>query len=154
MKGITVMKVVLLKTVPGQGKEGQVINVSDGYARNYLFPKKLAAEADAQVMNDLKNKEAARLHKIELEKAAAKQCAEKLASVTVKITAKGGADGRFYGSVTAKEIAEALEKQHGITVDKRKMQLNDPIKAFGTYHIECKLYTEITGKLTVTVTEQ
>ncbi len=148
------MKVILLKNVPGQGKEGDVVNVSDGYARNYLFPKKLAAEAGAQVMNDLKNKEAARLHKIELEKAAAKECADKLSAVTVKIFAKAGADGRFYGSVTAKEIAECLEKQHGITVDKRKMQLSDPIKAFGTYHIECKLYTEISGKLTVVVTEQ
>ncbi|MBR6534092.1 MAG: 50S ribosomal protein L9, partial [Clostridia bacterium] len=117
-------------------------------------PKKLAAEAGAQVMNDLKNKENARLHKIELEKAAAKECADKLSAVTVKIFAKAGSDGRFYGSVTAKEIAECLEKQHGITVDKRKMQLSDPIKAFGTYHIECKLYTEITGKLTVVVTEQ
>lgn len=148
------MKVILLKNVPGQGKEGEVVNVSDGYARNYLFPKKLAAEAGAQVMNDLKNKENARLHKIELEKAAAKECADKLSAVTVKIFAKAGSDGRFYGSVTAKEIAECLEKQHGITVDKRKMQLSDPIKAFGTYHIECKLYTEISGKLTVVVTEQ
>lgn len=148
------MKVILLKNVPGQGKEGDVVNVSDGYARNYLFPKKLAAEAGAQVMNDLKNKEAARLHKIELEKAAARECADKLSKVTVKITAKAGADGRFYGSVTAKDIAECLEKQHGISVDKRKLQLNDSIKAFGTYHIECKLYTEISGKLTVVVTEQ
>ena len=148
------MKVILLKNVPGQGKEGDVINVSDGYARNFLFPRKLAAEAGAQVMNDLKNKEAARLHKIEVEKAAAKECAEKLSGTTVKIFAKAGADGRFYGSVTTKDISEALEKQHGISVDKRKMQLSESIKSFGTYQVECKLYTEISGKLTVVVTEQ
>ena len=145
------MKVILLKNVPGQGKEGEVINVSDGYARNFLFPKKLAAEAGAQVMNDLKNKEAARLHKIEVEKAAAKECAEKLSTTTVKIFAKAGADGRFYGSVTTKDISEALEKQHKIAVDKKKIQLGNPIKMTGEMSVAIKLYPEVSANLKVVV---
>ncbi len=147
------MKVVLLQDVKGQGKKGDLINVSDGYARNFLFPKKLAAVADAQVLNELKGKEDARLHKIEVEKQTAKETAEKLAAVSVKVTAGAGTDGKIYGSVTAKDIAEALAKQHNITIDKRKLQINDPIKSFGTHIIDIKLYTDIVGKVTVVVTE-
>ena len=148
------MKVILTQDVKSQGKKGQLINVSDGYARNFLLPKGLAIEADASAMNDLKNKEAARLHKIEVEKAAAKECAEKLSVTTVKIFAKAGADGRFYGAVTSKDIAEALKAQFAIEVDKRKILLDAPIKAFGTYKIEIKLYADISGKLNVKVTEK
>ncbi|MBO5047480.1 MAG: 50S ribosomal protein L9 [Clostridia bacterium] len=148
------MKVVLLSDVKGQGKKGQVVNVSDGYARNFLFPKNLATPADNQIMNELKGKEEARLRQIELEKQAARDTAEKLKNVTVKIKAQAGADGRIYGSVTSKEIAEQLAAQHKITIDKRKISLADPIKAFGTYLPEVKLYPEITGKITVVVSDK
>ena len=147
------MKVVLLADVKSQGKKGQVINVSDGYAHNFLFPKKLAVPADNQVLTEMKGKEDARLHNIELEKKAAQDIAEKLKIVTVKIKGQGGADGRTYGSVTAKDVAEALEKQHGIKVDRRKITLEFPIRAFGVYILEVKLYTDIVGKITVAVTE-
>ena len=148
------MKVVLLADVKGQGKKGQVVNVSDGYARNFLFPKNLATPADNQIMNELKGKEEARLRQIELEKQAARDTAEKLKNVTVKIKAQAGADGRIYGSVTSKEIAEQRAAQHKITIDKRKISLADPIKAFGTYLPEVKLYPEITGKITVVVSDK
>ncbi|MGN1409629.1 MAG: 50S ribosomal protein L9 [Eubacteriales bacterium] len=147
------MKVVLLQDVKGQGKKDDLINVSDGYARNFLFPKKLAVEADAKILNDIKNKEAAKLRKIELEKQAARETAEKFSGILVKIKVKEGAagDNRFYGSVTTKDIAEALAAQHGIEVDKRKIVLDEPIKAYGTYSVDVKLYPEISGKLNVLV---
>ncbi len=148
------MKVVLLSDVKGQGKKGQVVNVSDGYARNFLFPKNLATPADNKIMNELKGKEEAKLRQIELEKQAARDTAEKLKTVSVKIKADAGADGRMYGSVTAKEIAEQLLAQHKITIDKRKIVLNDPIKTFGTYMPEVKLYPEIVGKITVVVSDK
>ncbi len=147
------MKVVLLQDVKAQGKKGEVINVSDGYARNFLFPKGLAAEADAKVMNELKSKEEARLHKIEEEKAAARAVAAELTGVVVKLKSTAGADGRLYGSITAKDIAEALQKNHGITVDKRKIDMDGPIRAFGTYTLDVKLYTEIGGKINVVVSD-
>lgn len=148
------MKVVLLQDVKGQGKKDQIIEVSDGYARNFLFPKKLAAVADAKVLNDIKNKEAAKQRKIELEKQAARETAEKLSGIMVKIKVKEGAagDGKFYGSVTTKDIAEALSEQHGIEIDKRKIVLDDAIKAYGTYTVDVKLYPEISGKINVLVT--
>jgi large subunit ribosomal protein L9 len=148
------MKVILTQDVKGQGKKGQAINVSDGYARNFLLPKGLAVVADASAMNDLKNKEASRLHKIEVEKAAAKEIAAKLESVSVKISATAGADGRLYGSVTSKEIAQTLEDQHKITIDKRKIDMPDPIKAFGSYSVSVKLYTDIVGKINVVITDK
>ncbi len=147
------MKVILTQDVKSQGKKGQLINVSDGYARNFLFPKGLAIEADAGAMNDLKNKESARLHKIELEKQAARETASKLESVSVKLQSKAGVDGRLYGSVTSLEIAEQLEKQHGIKVDKRKIQLNEPLKTFGVHSVPVKLYTEIIGKINVVISD-
>jgi len=147
------MKVVLLQDVKGQGKKDDVINVSDGYARNFLFPKKLAAEADAKVMNEIKNKEASRLHKIELEKQAARDTAAALQKVVVKIKIQAGTDGRVYGSVTSKDIAEQLAAQHKIDVDKRKIVLDAPIKSYGTYAIDVKLYPEIAGKINVVVCE-
>ena len=148
------MKVVFLADVKGQGKKDQIKEVSDGYARNFLLPKKLAVPADAKMMNEIKNKEASKQHKIDTEKAAAKELSEKLQKITVKITAQAGGDGRLYGSVTSKDIAEALEKQFGITVDRRKMSLDDPIKAFGLYSIDVKLYSEISGKINVSVSDK
>ena len=147
------MKVILLENIKGKGKKDQIINVSDGYARNYLFPNKLAVLADAKATNELKGKEQSKLFKIEEERKAAKAISDKLSSVTIKIKAASGADGRFYGAVTAKDIAEALEREHSIFVDKRKMNLTDSIKAYGTYSVEVKLYAEITGKFTVVVHE-
>ena len=148
------MKLILTQDVKGQGKKDQVIDVSDGYARNFLIPKGLAIPADAKSMNEVKSREDSRLHKIETEKAAAKETAEKLEKVTVKIVGQAGTDGRLYGSVTAKDIAEALEKQHGIVIDRRKLTLSENIKTFGTYNAEVKLYTEITGKVKVVVSDK
>lgn len=145
------MKVVLLQDVKGQGKKDQIIDVSDGYARNFLFPKKLAAVADAKVLNDIKNKEAAKARKIELEKQAARDTAAKFEGIIVKIKVREGADGRLYGSVTTKDIAEALAEQFGIEIDKRKIVLDEQIKAYGTYTLDVKLYPEISGKLNVLV---
>lgn len=148
------MKVVLLADVKGQGKKGQVVNVSDGYARNFLFPKNLAVLADNKVLNEIKGKEEAKLRQAELEKQAARDTAEKLKTVSVRIKAQAGSDGRIYGTVTSKEIAEQLKAQCGIEIDRRKITLVDPIKAFGTYMPEVKLYPEITGKITVVVTDK
>lgn len=148
------MKVILTQDVKGQGKKDQMVNVSDGYARNYLLPKGLAIPADAKSINEMKAKEASAQHKIEVEKQAARDTAAKLATVTVKLKADAGTDGRLYGAVTAKDIAEGLEKQSGIAVDKRKIVLSDPIKAFGTYQLDVKLYPEIVGKITVVVSDK
>ena len=131
------MKVLLLQDVKGQGKKDQIVNVSDGYARNFLFPKKLAVVADKKAMNEAQGREDARLHKIETERAAAKDT-----------------DGRLYGSVTSSEIADELKKQCGIEVDRRKIQLDGPIKAFGSYTVDIKLYPEIVGKINLVVTEK
>ena len=145
------MKVVLLADVKGQGKKDEIINVSDGYARNFLFPRKLAVEADAKVLNEIKGREESLKHKIEVETAEAKALAAKLDSTLLKITASSGADGRLYGSITAKDIADALTKNHGITVDKRKIQLSEAIRAYGKYDLDVKLYTDVVGKLHVLV---
>ena len=147
------MKVLLLADVKGKGKKDQIINVSDGYARNFLFPKKLAVEADAKAMADAKNKEDARLFKIEQDKAAAREMAAKLQAVTVKIKASAGADGRLYGSITTSDVAEELKKQHGLEVDRRKIVSDGAIKAFGSYTLDVKLYPEIQGKINLVVCE-
>ena len=145
------MKVILLCDVKGQGKKDQIIEVSDGYARNFLLPKKLAIIADAKAVNEAKNKEAANLHKIEVAKKEANDIADKLSKITVKILAGGGTE-RLYGTITSKDVAEALAKDHGIVIDKKKMVMNDNIKTFGTYKIGVKLYgAEITGTITVQV---
>lgn len=147
------MKVVLIADVKGLGKKDEVKEVSDGYARNFLFKKKLAIEADSKALNEIKNKEASRQHKIEVEKAQANELAAKLKETTVKIVAQAGADGKLYGSVTSKDVAEKLEKDHGIVIDKRKLTLSEPIKAYGTYTADVKLYADIAGKVTIKVTE-
>ncbi len=145
------MKVMLLQDVKGKGKKDQIINVSDGYARNFLFPKKLAIEADAKALADAKNKEDAKNFKIEQERSHAREIAEKLQGVTVKIKATAGADGRLYGSITTADVADALKEQAGIEIDKRKIQQNGAIKAFGSYTLDVKLYTEIVGKINLVV---
>ena len=148
------MKVILTQDVKGQGKKDQIIDVSDGYARNFLLPKKLAVPADAKVINDIKSKQSSAKHREDVEKENARALAKKLGETTVIVTAEAGSDGRFYGAVTSKDIAEALKAQFAIEVDKRKILLDAPIKAFGTYKIEIKLYAEISGKLNVKVTEK
>ena len=148
------MKVVLLKDVKGQGKKDQMITVSDGYARNFLIPRGLAAESDAKLMNDIKNREAAEAHRIAEETAAAKEAAEKLESVNVIIRSGAGADGRLYGSVTAMDVAAALKEQAGVEVDKRKIVIPEPIKAHGKYQLEVKLYAGVTGTVNLLVCEK
>ncbi len=146
------MKVILKQDVKGQGKKGELVNVSDGYARNFLFPRGLAMEADAQAMNELRNKEEAAKHREEMEKKAAQETEALLKGKTLKLSARAGQNGKLFGSVTTKEVAEELEKQFHVTVEKRKISMAD-IKAFGSYEAEIKLSHGITAKLTVMVTE-
>ena len=147
------MKVILQQDVRGQGKKGQLIEVSNGYARNFLFPKKLAVEATADNINAMKLKEKARLAQIEKEKEEAAETAKKLEGCTVKILAKAGTGGKLFGSVTTKEISEALQQQCGINIEKNKL-VHDPIKSFGTFEVKCKLGYDISGTLKVVVGEQ
>lgn len=147
------MKVILLANVKGLGKKDEMVEASDGYARNYLIPKKLAVIADSKAQNELKGKESARQFKIDEETRAAKEIAARLEGTVVKIRSAAGGDGRLYGAVTTKDIAEALERDFKITVDKRKIELADNIKNFGTYSVSVKLYTDIVGKFTVVVHE-
>ena len=146
------MKVVLKKDVKGLGKKGELVNTSDGYARNFLFPKGLAVEANAQSMTELKNREQAQKYKIETETAAAKKAAAEIQGKTIKIKAKAGQNGKLFGSVTSKEIAEKLKEEFKLDVDKRKVAVED-IKQFGTYEFEVKLYHGISAKLFVSVGE-
>lgn len=146
------MKVILKADVKNLGKKGELVNTSDGYARNFLFPKGLAVEANATAMNDFNNKESAKkFHKAE-EIKAAKEDAAKLDGKTVKVTAKAGANGKLFGSVTGKDISLAVKAQLGIDVDKRKISVAD-IKQFGTYKAELKIYQGISAKISVQVTE-
>ena len=147
------MKVILKQDVRAQGKKGDLINVSDGYATNYLLPRGLAVIADAKALNDIKNKEAARMHRLEEEKTAAKKIAEKLTSLLPKLTAQAGADGKLYGSVTTADLSDALREQYGVEIDKRKIILDEPVKSFGNHTASAKLFPEITGKINFIVTE-
>ncbi|MBQ4208732.1 MAG: 50S ribosomal protein L9 [Clostridia bacterium] len=146
------MKVILKQDVKGLGKKGQLVNASDGYARNFLFPKGLAAEANAQAMSELKNKEDAERYRIKTETAAAKAAAEKMEGKTIRISAKAGQNGKLFGSVTAKEIAETLKTVFDVNVDKRKITVEE-IKQFGTYEFEVKLYPGVSTQLYVMVGE-
>ena len=146
------MKVILKQDVKGQGKKGELVNVSDGYARNFLFPRGLAVEADAQAMNDLKNREEAAKYRDDREKKSAQAAAGLLTGKTLKLTAKAGQGGRLFGSVTTKEVAEELKKQFGLDIEKRKIAMAD-IKAYGSYEAEIKFSHGITAKLTVIVSE-
>ena len=148
------MKVVLLQDVKGQGKKGELVNVSDGYARNFLFPRKLAEEATTDTLNAIKLRDEAAKRRLELERAAAKELAGKLEGMPVKLFLKAGAGGKLFGSVTAKEIAEGLKKQYNVEIDHRKIVLDAAIKTFGTFETKVKLMPEIAGKLFVIVAEQ
>ena len=146
------MKFFLKQDVKGLGKKGELVNTSDGYARNFLFPKGLASEANAQAMSEFKNKQQAEKYRIDTETAAAKAAAEKLSGQTIRISAKAGQNGKLFGSVTSKEIAEKVREVFGIDADKRKIAVDD-IKQFGTYEFEIKLYQGISAKLYVMVGE-
>ena len=146
------MKVILLQDVKGKGKKGQMLEVSDGYARNFMLPKKLAIEATADAINTMKMNDKATQERIAREKAAALETANKLRGMTLTVTAKGGGQGRLFGAVTNAEIAVALEKQ-GVKLDKRKIVLNENIKNVGTYTATCKLGYEINAPLTVKIEE-
>ena len=148
------MKVILLQDVKAQGKKGEMIQVSDGYARNFLFPKKLAVEATADALNAKKNADAAAARRIELDKADARETQKKLETIKVVIRAKAGTGGRLFGSVTTKEISDALKAQFGLDIPKGKLQLADPIKSFGTFQAKARLYTDISGTVTVQVIEE
>ena len=145
------MKVILLCDVKGQGKKDQIVDVSDGYARNFLFPQKKAVPADAKATNELKNKEESKQFKINEDRKAAQALADKIKTVTVEITMGHGQDGRLYGSVTSKDIAEALSKLVGTEIDKRKIVLKETIKAYGSFDVEIKLLQDISAKFIVKV---
>ena len=147
------MKVILMQDVKGHGKKGQLVDASDGYARNFLIPKKLAVEANNQNLSELKNAETKKRIQEEKELAAAKETAAKLEGCVVKIVRTRGADEKLYGSVATKDIAEALQEQHGIEIDKRKIVLNDAIKAYGSYTVAVKLHTAVSGKINLIVTK-
>ena len=148
------MKVILQEDIKGKGKAGQLVEVSDGYARNYLIPRKLAVEATSENMAAMKHQEKARLKKLEADKAVALETASKLESLVVKITARaGGASGKLFGAVTSKEISEELLAQHGVEIEKNKIVQEEAIKSFGSYEIKCKLGFEITGVVHVLVIE-
>ena len=148
-----VMKVMLLQDVKGTGKKGELVNVSDGYARNFLFPRNLARVADAQALNEFKNAEQSKQYKIEQQTKEAQATADKLKDVTLELKAKAGQGGRLFGSVTSKEIAAEIKKQYNFSIDKRKISLDCDIKAFGVYNCEIKLFGGVVAKLKVSVTE-
>ena len=147
------MKVILLQDVKGQGKQGHLIEASDGYARNFLLPRKLAVTATAENTKTLKMQEKAKKAQEAANKAAAEATAQRLKEITVKVVAKGGNGGRLFGAVTSKEIADALQAQHGITIPKTKIVQDEPIKTFGGYELKVKLGYEVTGMLKVVVAE-
>ena len=147
------MKVILLQDVKGKGKKGQLLEISDGYARNFLLPRKLAVEATADAVNTKNMNDKAAAEKAARECAEALEISRQLRELTLTVTAKGGGAGRLFGSVTNQEIADALKEKSGITIDKRKIVISDPIKSIGTYTVQCKLGYEITAPLTVKIQE-
>lgn len=146
------MKVILNQDVKDLGKKGELVNVSDGYAKNFLIPRKIAVIADNTAMNELKNREASKAHHLAVEKAEAQAAADKLNGKSVKVQAKAGANGRLFGSVTSKEIAEKIKEQYSVEIDKRKI-VSEDIRNFGTYECTLKIYTGITAKIFVVVGE-
>ena len=148
------MKVILQQDVRGQGKKGQMIEVAEGYARNYLLPRKLAVPATADAMNTIRLQEKAKKAEEARLKAEAQAMAEKLKGVVVKLTAKAGANGKLFGAVTSKEVSDALQSQHGIELAKNKIVMEEPIKSYGSYELKAKLGFEISGTVYVVVAEE
>ena len=145
------MKVILLSDIKGVGKKDQVIEASDGYARNFLFPKKLAVEANSTNMNNLKAKQESNQYRKDVEKQEAQKIAEKLKGIMLKVRVKAGENGKIFGGVSSKEIAENLESQHKIKIDKKKIELKESIKALGVYNVQVKLFEGVIGKIKVDV---
>ncbi|MBO5955275.1 MAG: 50S ribosomal protein L9 [Clostridia bacterium] len=148
------MKVILTKDVKGQGKKGDLIDVSDGYARNFLLPKGVAIEASKQAINDLEGKRGAEAYHKNVEEEKARNIAERMKEITITLQAKAGAGGKLFGSITSKDVAEALKKQFNIDIDKRKFELKDGIKTCGETEVSVRLYPQIVGKFKVNVIEQ
>ncbi len=148
------MKVILQQDVRGQGKKGQMIEVAEGYARNFLLPRKLAVPATADAMNTMRLQEKAKRAEEARQKAEAQAMAEKLKGVVVKLTAKAGANGKLFGAVTSKEVSDALQSQHGIELAKNKIVMEEPIKSYGSYELKAKLGFEISGTVYVVVAEE
>lgn len=148
------MKVILKADVRGKGKKGQMIEVAEGYARNFLLPKGLAVLATADAMNTMRLQEKAKAKADAEAKAAATEIAEKLKGLQVKVASKGGEGGKLFGAVTGREIAAALKEQHGVVIDSKKLVLDEPIKSFGSYQVKAKLGFEISGTVYVIVTEE
>ena len=146
------MKVILTQDVKSLGKKGELVNASDGYARNFLFPRKLAVEANAQAMNELKNRESAEKYRLETELKNAKEVAAKINGKTVKLTAKAGQGGKIFGSVTAKEIAQEIKKQYGFDIDKRKIAIKGEVTGEGLYEAVIKVHPSVTSTIKVKVT--
>ena len=147
------MQVILTQDVKGQGKKGQMVKVSDGYARNYLLPKGLATEATKENINVMKGKAESLEYKLKVEREEAQKIVDQMKEIEVVLTAKAGANGKLFGSITSKDVADALIKQHHIKIDKKKFVMPDGIKTLGTTEVEVKVYTQITGKLKVVVKE-
>ena len=145
------MKVILLSDIKGVGKKDQVIEASDGYARNFLFPKKLAVEANSTNMNNLKAKQESNQYRKDVEKQEAQKIAEKLKGIMLKVRVKAGENGKIFGGVTSREIAEGLKKDYNIVIDKKKIMLADTVKTLGTITVDIKLYEGVTGKLKVDI---
>lgn len=148
------MKVILIQDVKTLGKKGQMVEVNDGYGRNFLLPKKLAVLANAETINAMKQQEKAKAAQMAAEKAAAQATATQLEGLMTRVTAKAGAGGKLFGSITSKEISDAIKAQHGLDIPKSKIVLPDPIKAFGSYQVKCKLGYEVNGTIHVLVTEE
>ena len=148
------MKVVLLQDVKDLGRKGELVNASDGYARNFLFPRKLAVEATAGRLKEIEDRKASEKNRKEMELHAAKELAEKLSKLEVLFRTKAGENGKLFGSITGKDVAEAIKAQHKIEVDKKKVVLHEAIKALGTYQVELKVYPEVSTKINVKVVEQ
>ncbi len=146
------MEVILNQDIKELGKKGQKVNVAEGYARNFLLPRKLAVEVNAQAINEMKNRESSKQHKIDVEKSAANEASKKLTDKIVRVTAKAGSGGRLFGSVTAKDVSEAIKEQFGLDIDKRKLVCPE-MKNFGTYNCEVKLYSGITASIKVSIGE-
>lgn len=146
------MKIILMKDFKNLGKKGDMVNVSDGYARNYLLPREIAIEANAQALSEMKSRDNAEKNRIEQETEMAKEAASKINDETIKISAKAGQNGKLFGSITSKEITELLTEKYGVDIDKRKVTVED-IKSYGTYEAEIKLYPGIVARVYVLVSE-
>lgn len=148
------MKVILMSNIKGVGKKDEIINASDGYARNFLFPKKLAVEANAENLGKLKGRNDSKQHKKDIEKNEAEQIAQKLEKITLTIEVKSGENGKIFGGVSTKEISEQLEKQHNIKIDKKKIELKETIKNLGTFNINAKLFEGVNGNIKIHIVSQ